>query len=151
MPGTTTPILWDIKTVSQSGMTLRSARLELDVYLRSTSPGFVLLNEQAWIDTGAPLSVIPFHIHNGRLDWKRIPGVQLTWIGQTCDLGTIDIWLPTQETSALRGRVTLLAKFPRTDPPGSPVPVLLGLEFLLSHQASMNLLPPAQQSTIWVP
>jgi hypothetical protein len=64
---------------------------------------------------------------------------------------TIDVWLPTQETSALRGPLTLLAKFPRSDPPGSPVPILLGLEFFLSHQAGMSLLPPARQSTICIP
>jgi hypothetical protein len=151
MPGTTTPVQWAIQPVTAGGLTLPSARLEVEVFLRSTSPGFVLLYEQAWLDTGAPLSVIPFHVYNCRLDWKRVPGVLLTWAGQTCDLGTIDVWLPTQETSALRGPLTLLAKFPRSDPPGSPVPILLGLEFFLSHQAGMELLPPAQQSTIRVP
>src|ERR1051325_1010524 len=151
MPGTTTPFQWSIQPVAVGGSTIPSARLEFEFFLRSTLPGTQVLCEQAWIDTGAPLSVIPFHVHNGRLGWKRIPGIQLVWAGQPCDFGTIDVWLPTQETPALRGPFALSAKFPRSDPPGNPAPILLGLEFFLSHQAGMILLPPAQQSTIWVP
>jgi hypothetical protein len=148
---TTTPVQWFVQSVSVGSLTVLSARLEIDLFLRTALPGLQIVAEIGWVDTGAPLSVIPFHIHNGRLDWRPIPGVQLTWLGQSCDLGTIDIWLPTQETSALRGPLTLLAKFPRSDPPGSPVPILLGLEFFLSNQAGMNLLPPPQKSEISVP
>jgi hypothetical protein len=151
MPATTTPFQWSIQSVTSAGVTIQSARLEVELFLRSTLPGLHLLCEQGWLDTGAPLSVVPFQIHQGRLNWKRIPGVQLIWAGQVCDLGTIDIWLATQETPALRGPFELLAKFPRSDPPNTLVPILIGLEFFLSNQASMNLLPPPQQSTIAMP
>src|ERR1017187_8633368 len=105
---TITPIQWAIRWISLGNLIIPAARLEIDLFLRATLPGETMVAESGWIDTGAPLSVIPVRIHNGRLDWKRIPGVQLTWIGQTCDLGTIDVWLPTQETPALRGPLTLL-------------------------------------------
>src|SRR5690349_13109240 len=98
---TTTPIQWSIQTVSLGNLTIPGARLEIDLFLRTALPGLQVLAENGWIDTGAPLSVIPFHVHHGRLNWKPIPGPQLMWTGQICDLGTIDVWLPLQETSAL--------------------------------------------------
>jgi hypothetical protein len=151
MPGTTTSFQWAIQPVSLGSVTIHAARLEIEVFLHSMLPGMSLLCEQAWIDTGAPLSVAPYQIHIGRLDWKPIPGVQLSWANQPCDLGTIDLWLPTQETPGLRGPIPLLAKFPRSDPPGISVPILLGLEFFLTNQAVMRLEQPSQQSAIWLP
>jgi hypothetical protein len=56
-----------------------------------------VLREQCWIDTGAPLSIIPFHVHNQRLDWTPVAGVRVTWAGQPCNLGHIDVWLPTDQ------------------------------------------------------
>lgn len=151
MAVSTTLVQWSIQQAKTAGLSVPSARLEVDFFLRSKLPGLQLLCEQAWIDTGAPLSVIPFHVHNGRLDWKQVPGVQLTWGGQVCDLGAVEVWLSIQESPNLRGPLNLLAKFPRSDPPGSRVPILVGLEFFLSNQAGLNVQPPAQQSAIWLP
>ncbi len=149
--GTTTPFQWSIRLLSVGSLTIPTARLDVELFLRTTLPGRQVIAEQAWLDTGAPLSTIPFHVHNGRLAWRPIPAVRVTWAGQACDLGYIDIWLPTEQSSIPRGPFTLLAKFPRSDPPGNPVPILLGLEFFLSHQAGMSLLPPPQQGVIQVP
>ena len=104
-----------------------------------------------WLDTGAPLSVIPFRIHQQGLSWQAIPGIRATWSGQRCDLGRIDVWLPTDQPPHLRGPLSLLAKFPRSDPPGDPVPVLLGLEFFLAHQAELQLLLPPRDGSILRP
>lgn len=49
------------------------------------------------------------------------------------------------------GPVTLLAKFPHGDPPGDLVPVLLGLEFFLTHQAEFTLFPPPQRGVLRLP
>src|SRR5262249_19205390 len=148
---TTTPIQWLIQLVSGGALSISSARLEIELFLSTTLPGLRVVSEQVWLDTGAPLTVIPFHVHHGRLHWQTVPGIRLTWAGQICDLGTIEIWLPTQQSPALRGPLTLLAKFARSDPPGNPVPILLGLEFFLSHRAAMNIPPPPQTGFIQVP
>jgi hypothetical protein len=47
--------------------------------------------------------------------------------------------------------MSLLAKFAPSDPPGDPVPVLLGLEFFLAHQAEFNLRLPPQHGVIFLP
>ena len=83
--------------------------------------------------------------------WQSIPGIKATWCGQPSDLGRIDFWLPVDQPSRLRGPMSLLAKFPHSDPPGDPVPVLLGLEFLLAHQSEFNLPLPPQQGLILLP
>jgi hypothetical protein len=51
----------------------------------------------------------------------------------------------------LRGRFSLLTKFPHNDPPGDLMPVLLGLEFFPSHRAVFELLLPPQQALIRLP
>jgi hypothetical protein len=134
-----------------ANLTIPSARLDVELFLRSLLPGKKILAEQAWLDTGAPLSVIPFHVHHRRLDWTAIPGVKVTWAGQVCDLGIIETWLATEQSPSARGPFKLLAKFPQSDPPGTPVPILLGLEFLISLQATLSLPPPPQQGVIQVP
>jgi hypothetical protein len=50
-----------------------------------------------------------------------------------------------------RGPLSLLAKFARSDPPGDPVPVLLGLEFFLAHLAEFQLFLPPQDGRILLP
>jgi hypothetical protein len=139
--GTTTPIQWLVQLVSGGVLTISSARLEVEVFLRTTLPGLQVVSEQVWLDTGAPLSVIPFHVHKGRLNWKPVVGVKLAWAGQTCDLGTIDIWLPTEQSSSPRGPFPLLAKFPRSDPPGNPDPI--GSRVLLIAAGGTNFAPRA--------
>jgi hypothetical protein len=103
------------------------------------------------LDTGAPLSVVPFHVHNQRLTWQLIPGISVTWAAQPCDLGRIDVWFTTDQRPSLRGPYTLLAKFARSDPPGDLMPVLLGLEFFLTHQAEFSMFLPPHHSVISLP
>jgi hypothetical protein len=149
--GTTSSITWSISKLQVGNVTIPSARLEVEIFLPTLLPGLQIIAEQAWLDTGAPLSVIPFHVHNQRIAWKPIPGMQVSWAGQPCDVGTVDLWLPTDQPPSPRGPFTILAKFPHNNPPGKPVPVLLGLEFFLALQAGMSLLPPPQQSVIQLP
>jgi hypothetical protein len=68
--------------VTAGGITIPSARVEFELFLRPTLPGLQLLCEQGWIDTGAPLSIIPFHVHHGRLDWKPAPGAKVQQVGE---------------------------------------------------------------------
>jgi hypothetical protein len=75
-------------------------------------------------------------------------GIKTTWAGQPCDLGRVDIWLPIEQPPFFRGPFSLLAKFPRQDPPGDPVPILFGLEFFLTHQAEFQLLVPPRSGAI---
>jgi hypothetical protein len=145
------PVEWVIRPVTVSGLTFAVARLEVRLYLPMASMGLPSVLQTAWLDTGAPLSVIPYHIHQKGLRWQPIPGVQATWSGQRCDLGRIDAWLPTDQPPYLHGPLALLAKFPRRDPPGDDVPILLGLEFFLAHQAEFQLFLPPQGGRILLP
>jgi hypothetical protein len=97
------------------------------------------------------VSVVPFHVHYQRIRWQPIPGISASWAGQSCDLGHVDVWLTTQQPPYLRGPFSLLAKFPRSDPPGDLMPVLLGLEFFVTHQAEFEMLPPPRQALIRLP
>jgi hypothetical protein len=94
--------------------------------------------------------VVPFHIHHQRLPWRPL-GVQATWAGQVCDLGAIDVWFATTDGATVRGPFSVVAKYARGDPPGDPVPVLLGLNFLLAYQASLALDPPPGHGRIELP
>jgi hypothetical protein len=147
----TTPVEWFIRPASVSGLSFPIARLLVPLYLGTSSPSPQTAKETCWLDTGAPLSVVPFHVHNQRLAWQLIPGVKTTWSGQPCELGHIDFWLAIDQPSYLRGPLSLLAKFPQGDPPGPLVPVLLGLEFFLAHQTALRLPPPPQDGSILHP
>ena len=149
MPSST--VQWVIQPITVSGLSLAVARLEVDLYLAASSTGQPSLQQRAWVDTGAPLSVVPFYIQQSGLLWQPIPGIQVTWSGQRCDLGRIDVWLATDLPPHFHGPFSLLAKFPRGDPPGPDLPILLGLEFFLSHQAELHLLPLPQQGVISLP
>jgi hypothetical protein len=144
-------VQWVIQPVTVSGLTLAVPRLEVALYLATASPGPPPSPEPAWLDTGAPLSVIPFHVQQNGLRWQPIPGIRANWSGQRCNLGRIDCWLPTDQPPYLRGPLSLLAKFPQSDPLGDPVPVLLGLEFFLAQQAEFQLLLPPRDSSILLP
>lgn len=145
------PIRWMIQPLSVGGVTLTVARLKVHLYL-PTNPGSPLsVIEPAWLDTGAPLSVIPFHVHQSGVHWQSIPGIRATWAGQRCDLGRIEVWLPVDRPPYLHGPLSLLAKFPQSDPPGDPVPILLGLDFFLASQAELQLAIPPQDGSILLP
>jgi hypothetical protein len=101
------------------------------------------------VDSGAPLSVIPFRLHQ-HLEWQSL-GYPTTWHSISCTLGTIEVWLPNENYTALRGPRTMIAKFPDSDPPGKPLPILLGLEFFWSNQANPTLWPPSGKGAIRIP
>jgi hypothetical protein len=143
-------LFWDVRLVTLGSLTLSIARLRTTLFFpRTANAGGHLGTELCWVDTGAPLSVVPLRVHQ-RLMWQAL-GVQATWLGQPCDLGRIEVWFPGAPGSPARGPFPMIAKFARTDPPGDPVPVLLGLEFILTHQANLQLPPPPQQGQIQVP
>lgn len=147
----TSQIKWFIQPAPVRALSIPVARLLVPLYFGTAPPGPAIAKEACWLDTGAPLAVVPFHVHNQRLAWQRIPGMQTTWSGQTCDLGQIDFWLAIDQPPYLRGPMSLLAKFARSDPPGPPVPVLLGLEFFLAHQAELHLFSPPRDGNILLP
>ena len=147
----TSRVEWLIRQVTVSGLTLTVPRLEVRLYLDMVAPGPPGVLQSAWLDTGAPLSVIPFHVQQSGLQWQSIPGIKATSSGQRCELGRIDCWLPTDQPPSLRGPLSLLAKFPQGDLPGDPVPSLLGLEFFLAHQAEFQLLLPPRDGSILLP
>jgi hypothetical protein len=142
---------WHIQPAPVKSLSFPVARLVVYLYFGASPPGPQIARETCWLDTAAPLSVVPFHVHSRRLVWQPIRGIQATWSGQACYLGRIDFWLPTDQPPDLRGQMSLLGKFARSDPPGDPVPVLLGLEFFLAHQAEFNLRLPPQHGVIFLP
>jgi hypothetical protein len=149
--GARTPVEWLIRVVSLRALSLPVARLVLQLYFGTEPPGPETAQEPCWLDTGAPLSVVPFHLHHQRLVWRPIPGVTTSWAGQPCDLGQIDFWLPTDQPPLVRGPLSLLAKFARSDPPGPPDRILLGLEFFLTHGAELQLPLPPRDGSILLP
>jgi hypothetical protein len=151
-PFVSTPIEWLIQPFTRGGITFPVARLRVRLFFRTQLPGVPVIREQCWLDSGAPLCVVPREVQlRDALLWQPIPGVQVSWGGQPCDLGRIDFWLPTQQPPYLRGPLSMLAKFARADPPGSQPPILLGLEFFLALHAAMLIVPPPQQGTLSVP
>lgn len=151
LPQATTPVDCSLLQLSVGHLTLPVARLKVPLYLGAPPPGPESPRDLCWMDTGAPVSVVPFHVHQQRLAWQPIPGIRITWAGQPCELGRIDAWLATEQPPYLRGPFSLLAKFPHRDPPGDLVPVLLGLEFFLSHQAEFTMRLPPQRGVISLP
>src|SRR5262245_62366451 len=93
----TSRVEWVIQTVTVSGLTLAVARLKVRLHLARAAMGPRSLLLPAWLDTGAPVSVIPFHIQQKGLRWQSIPGIRAIWSGQRCDLGRIDVWLPIDQ------------------------------------------------------
>ena len=145
------PIEWEIQTKLVVGMTLPIARLVVAILLPKDDSSQPHAPIRSWLDSGAPISVVPFSVQLRGLNWQPVPGVQTTWCGVPSDLGHIDIWLRLPVGAPPAGPFRMLAKFPRSDPPGPAVPVLLGLEFLLAHRAAAALLTPPQPSSLMLP
>lgn len=101
------------------------------------------------MDTGAPLTVIPHRIHQ-LLTWQPL-NLRTTWRGIPCAVGSIQAWLPVSNYSVLRGPLPVVAKFPDHDPPGDPIPVLLGLEFFQSHSVLEFVLRAPAPGSIRIP
>ena len=146
-----TPVEWSIRPISLSEISFSVARLVVRLYFGTAPPDPTSVREPCWLDTGAPLSVVPFNVHHQRLVWQPIPGVRTSWAGQECDLGRMDFWFKTDQPPFLRGPLSLLAKFARSDPPGHKTPILLGLEFFLTHGAELQLPLPPRDGSILLP
>jgi hypothetical protein len=146
-----TPAEWSLQPVSLQAISFPLARLVVRLYFGTERPGPESVRQLCWLDTGAPLSVVPFYIHHHRLVWQPIPGVRTTWAGQACDLGRMDFWFATDQPPYLRGPLSLLAKFAQSDPPRHKTPILLGLEFFLSHGAELQLPLPPRDGSILLP
>ncbi len=146
-----TPVEWLIRPISVPAISFPAARLVVHLYFGTSPPEAEAAREPCWLDTGAPLSVVPFNVHHQRLLWQPIPGVQTSWSSRPCDLGRVDFWLETDQPPYLRGPMSLLAKFARSDPPGPVIPVLLGLEFFLAHRAEFELFLPPRDGSILLP
>ncbi len=65
--GAASPVRWMIRPVSVGGMTLAVARLEVHLHLAADPASASIAIEPAWFDTGAPVSVIPFHVQQNGL------------------------------------------------------------------------------------
>ena len=144
------PVQWDIQQITLGNKPISVARLVVEVSFSSTLPGIQTVQELCWFDTAAPLSVIPFRVHHKRLAWTPT-GIMATWMGQPCDIGQVDMWVPTGQLVGARGPYPILAKFARRDPPGGPYQVLFGLHVVQSHLAEVLIRPPPNDGTITFP
>ena len=113
---TRTNVEWTIQHIQLAGSAVPIARLRTRIYLQVIGRDQAALEERCWLDTGAPISVVPFHVHSQGIAWQRIAGVRTIWAGQPCSLGHVAIWLRDTATLTLRGPLALLAKFPDSDP-----------------------------------
>ena len=138
----TSPIQWAIQYLQVGGVKIPIARLELALFLPAPQPGAIHRQLDCWLDTGAPLSVVPQRlIQNVGLTWTPL-GLRTAWMGQPCELGQMDVYFQPATGTALEGPFPLIAKFAQSDPPGDPVPVLIGLAFLLGLNATTVIPPP---------
>lgn len=72
------PVHWYVQNLSVGQWTVPVARLIVALRLPTRRPSPGLVSEDAWLDTGAPLSVFPYHIHQqGQLQWSP-SGVQVS-------------------------------------------------------------------------
>jgi hypothetical protein len=150
-PSRSSPVDWLlVNDLPVGGRTIpiRRLRAYLALPLRpglGTSPKA----HECWVDTGAPLTVIPYRLHQ-HLAWHSL-GYPTIWRGISCTLGTIEVWLPNENYTTLRGPRTLVAKFPDSEASGKPLPILLGVEFFWPSQANFTLWPPPGKGAIRLP
>jgi len=101
------------------------------------------------VDTGTPLSVIPYSIHETHgFVWRQVndPSLSLgltSWNGVPTDLGLISVWIPGEQGRVI-GPFDMLAKFPRR--PAVPElrgrdrpPVLVGIDFFATVTRSLGI------------
>jgi len=100
---------------------------------------------QCLLDTGAPLSVVPYPVHQGyALAWQPVVGpwpLGFThWYGVPCTVGIVEAWVSVPQAPFFRGPLAFVAKFVQGIPAQmSPaLPVLLGLNFLADHGAEVS-------------
>ncbi len=147
----TSTVEWAIQPVSVGGLTFAVARLEVSLYLADASTGRPSLMQSAWLDTGAPVSVIPFHVQQKVCGGDPSPGCGPVGPANDATWAISTSGSPPISRPICAGPLSLLAKFPQSDPPGDDVSVLLGLDFFLTRQAEFQLLLPPQDGRILLP
>jgi hypothetical protein len=140
---------WWIQLVPAGSQMLQVARLRAFAAFPMIPSAQVSGVDPCWSDSGAPISVVPFHIHQHLL-WQPL-GVPAKWMNQHGEVGRIDAWFQRTDGGSPIGPFSLLAKFPQGDPHGIRPPVLLGLEFLLSYKGILHVPPPPDEGTIQIP
>ncbi len=102
----------------------------------------LLVGFQAFVDPGAPFSVIPYSLwHGRRIHWTALgthlmragrPATEgLLWQGVPCDLGTTDVYLLDLDAEIRTGPHRLVAKFARQRVPlAIENSAILGMSFL---------------------
>lgn len=132
-----------VEYVTDQNVTVRAWRAFLRV--RFVARNGLLVRFQAFIDPGAPFSVIPYSLwHGRRIRWEALgtrlmsagrpaPG-GLLWQGVRCDLGTTDVHLLDLEAGIRTGPHRVVAKFPRQRlPPAIENSAILGMSFLADN------------------
>jgi hypothetical protein len=61
-----TAVNWSIQPVSLNAISFPVARLLVQLYFGTERPGPQSAQESCWLDTGAPLSVVPFNRRAGQ-------------------------------------------------------------------------------------
>jgi hypothetical protein len=148
---TVVEVKWLVRTLSLGGKVIQVARLRIDMLLPLVQLSAPRIAQGAWLDTGAPLSVVPWHVQQRGIGWQPDGSVQTTWMGQPSAMGHMDVWLADRSSGGLCGPFVLRAKFPFADPPGLPFPILIGLEFMLTHGVSFSLDPPPGSGVLRFP
>jgi len=145
--------------ITDQGIPAFAQRIYADVLLtlqsgRTRSLPFV-------VDTGAPFSVIPWHVwHELGVGWEFwgrefhdesgvVPNA-LKWDGIDCDFGGLEVAIIDARTGNRSESQILVAKFPRFDIPKShrvsrPLP-LLGMDFL--HTNALRLIIDGRGSAL---
>ena len=125
---------------TSSGQTIAAMRLW--VALAFSRQGGARHLRKCLLDTGAPLSVVPYSVHHAQnLTWQALPGPWppgfTSWLGVPCAIGRMEVWAPDPQASRFHGPWMFIAKFALATPANQPpnLPVLLGLNFLADHHA----------------
>lgn len=125
-----------VEAQTDQGDTIRLYRSYVTVGFRTRSGA--LLRRRCLVDSGSPLSVVPFDIWRKRdLAWSSISKTltvagqpaALTWQGAPCELGFTEV--------DLAGVRNLTAKFAMQPTP--PAEVILGLNFLTDNEIELVL------------
>jgi len=137
------PIVSSATQYSAAGTSVVAVRLWAKLLFASRARTRFLA--QCLLDTGAPICVVPYAYHQTySFAWQALSGTwpqgYSSWAGVPCTLGQISVWLPIPGISVQRGPFRLIAKFAQASPPGisTPLPILLGLNFLADHRAECS-------------
>jgi len=138
-----------IDYVTDQNVTVRAWRAFARV--RFVGRNGLLVRFQAFVDPGAPFSVLPDSLwHGRRIRWAAL-GTQLLragrpaaeallWQGVRCDLGTTDIHLLDLDAGIRTGPHRVVAKFARQRlPPAVESSAILGLSFLADNAIQLVL------------